>query len=129
MRFSLRNLVLSSVALCSTTAFAANQTRVHVPFNFVVKNHAYQAGSYNVELDPMSSSVKLISIEKGTTPMMWILWPGGVDGGANLPTVALTFDVTGEEHVLRTIRYGTMITPNLDTRPKHRVDSIMTIGE
>jgi hypothetical protein len=55
MRLSLRTLVLSSAALCSTAAFAANEVRVNVPFNFVVKNHTYQSGAYKVVIEPTRS--------------------------------------------------------------------------
>jgi hypothetical protein len=43
--------------------------------------------------------------------------------------VSLTFDVAGSEHVLRTIRYQEFATPNLDSRPKHAVESTTTLGE
>ncbi len=59
MLMSFRNLVLSSAALCTTAAFAAEQTRVEVPFSFVAKNHAYQAGSYTVTVDWTKSLVTL----------------------------------------------------------------------
>ena len=51
MRLNLRTLILSSAALCSTAAFAANEVRVNVPFSFVCKDHTYQAGAYKVEIN------------------------------------------------------------------------------
>ena len=59
MLLSFRNLVLSSAALCTTAAFAAEQKKVEVPFSFVAKNHAYQAGSYTVTVDWTKSLVTL----------------------------------------------------------------------
>jgi hypothetical protein len=127
MRFSFRNLVLSSAALCATAAFAAEQKRVEVPFSFVAKNHAYHAGSYNVEVDWQRSMVTLREIGRSTQPLMWIIAPGPAD--SNPPKVSLTFDVSGQEHFLRAIRYGTFTTPNLDKNPKYKVEGSTTVGE
>jgi hypothetical protein len=99
MRF--RNLVLLSAALCTTAAFAAEQKTVDVPFSFVAKNHAYEAGSYTVAVDWTRSVVTLSKIG----------------------------NVAGPDHVLRTIQYETFATPNLDTQPKHKVEATTTIGE
>ena len=73
MRF--RNLVLLSAALCTTAAFAAEQKRVDVPFSFVAKNHAYEAGSYTVAVDWTKSLVTLSKIGKPSQPLMWIMVP------------------------------------------------------
>jgi hypothetical protein len=127
MLLSFRNLVLSSAALCTTAAFAAEQKKVEVPFSFVAKNHAYQAGSYTVTVDWTKSLVTLNEIGKPSQPLMWIMVPGETD--PSHPKVRLTFDVTGSDHVLRTIQYETFITPNLDAKPKQRVEGTTTIGE
>jgi hypothetical protein len=124
MRF--RNLVLLSAALCTTAAFAAEQKRVDVPFSFVAKNHAYAAGSYTVAVDWATSMVTLSKIGKPSQPLMWIMVPAANGGD---PKVSLIFDVAGPDHVLRTIRYEKFATPNLDTQPKHKVESTTTIGE
>ena len=124
MRF--RNLVLLSAALCTTAAFAAEQRRVDVPFSFVAKNHAYEAGSYTVAVDWSSSVVTLRKIGKPSQPLLWIMVPAP-NGGH--PKVSLIFDVAGSDHVLRTIRYEEFATPNLDPQPKHKVEAITTIGE
>jgi hypothetical protein len=124
MRF--RNLVLLSAALCSTAAFAAEQRRVDVPFSFVAKNHAYEAGSYAVAVDWTNSLVTLSKIGKPSQPLMWIMIPAA-NGGQ--PKVSLIFDVDGPNHVLRTIQYLKFATPNLNTQPKHKVESTTTIGE
>jgi hypothetical protein len=124
MRF--RNLVLLSAALCTTAAFAAEVKTVNVPFSFVAKNHAYGAGSYTVAVDWSRFVVTLSEIGKPSQPLMWIMVPAAND---NDPKVSLTFDVAGPDHVLRTIRYDTFATPNLDAQPKHKVESTTTIGE
>src|ERR1700733_3912686 len=117
-----RNLVLLSAALCTTAAFAAEVKTVDVPFSFVAKNHAYEAGSYRVSVDWTRSMVTLSKI--GSQPLTWIIVPA--ESGNK---VSLTFDVAGPDHVLRTIRYETFATPNLDSQPKHKVESTTTIGE
>jgi hypothetical protein len=124
MRF--RNLVLVSAALCTTAAFAAELKTVDVPFSFVAKNHAYEAGSYTVAVDWTRSTVTLSRIGKPSQPLMWIMLPA--DNGSH-PKVSLTFDVAGPNHVLRTIQYETLATPNLDSRPIHKVEGTTTIGE
>ena len=121
-----RNLVLLSAALCTTAAFADELNTVNVPFNFVAKNHAYEAGSYIVAVDWSRSVVTLRKTGKPCLPLMWIIVPA--DNGSH-PRVGLTFDVAGPDHVLRTIRYETYATPNLDRQPKHKVESTTTIGE
>jgi hypothetical protein len=124
---SFRNLVLSSAVLCATAAFAAEQRRLEVPFNFVAKNHAYQAGPYTVTVDWARSLLTLREVTKTSQPMMWIILPGDYRPGD--AKISLTFDVIGPDHVLRTIQYGTFITPNLDAKPKHPVEGTTTIGD
>ena len=127
MRFSFRNLVLSSAALCATAAFAADQKRVEVPFAFMAKNHAYQAGAYTIAVDSPNSFVTLSEIGRASQPLTWILVPG--DGNLTHPKVSLTFDVSGQQHVLRTIQYESFATPNLNKQPKYRVEGSTTVGE
>jgi hypothetical protein len=127
MRFSLKSLVLSSAALCASTAFAATHTQMDVPFNFVVKNHVYRAGTYRVEVEPEKFIVKLSNSQEPTAPLMWLVGP--TNGEDHLSKVRLTFDVIGQEKVLRTIQYGGLTTPNLDRHPKHDVESTRIVGE
>jgi hypothetical protein len=127
MLMSFRNLVLSSAALCATAAFAAEQRRVEVPFDFVVKNHTYQAGSYAISVDDTRSFVTLREIGKTSRSLTSLMLPG--DGDLNRPKVSLTFDVTSSGKVLRTIRYQTLTTPNLNKKPKQAVESITSVGE
>jgi hypothetical protein len=127
MRFSLRSLILSSAALCASTAFAANQVQMNVPFNFVVKNHVYRAGTYKVEVEPEKFIVILSSSQEPTASLMWLVGPSS--GKDQASKVRLTFDVIGEEKVLRTIQYGGLTTPNLDKHPKHDVESTRIVGE
>jgi len=68
--------------------------------------------------------VTLRSMGKPSQPLMWIMLPVANDKD---PAVKLTFDVTGSTHVLRTIQYGVLITPNLDRQ--HRFEGAAAIGE
>src|ERR1700761_1454702 len=104
MLLRFRNLLLTSAALCTTAAFAAEQKRVEVPFSFVAKNHIYHAGPYAVSVDWTRSMVTVSEIGKNRHPLTWIMMPG--DSDPQHSKVSLTFDVTGTDHFLRTIRYG-----------------------
>jgi hypothetical protein len=127
MLMSFRNLVLSSAALCASAAFAAEQKRVEVPFDFVVKNHAYQAGAYAISIDNTRSFVTLSEIGKTGQSLTWIMVPG--DGEFSHPTASMTFDVTSSGKVLKTIQYHTLSTPNLDKKQKRAVETITAVGE
>jgi hypothetical protein len=125
MRSILRSLVLSSAALCATAAFADGQARLDVPFNFVVKGHAYQAGSYKVGIDSERFFVTLSNVKVPTQSQLWLVTPANADHRK----VSMTFDVVGPDHVLRTIQYGAFVTKNLDARPKQKVERTRIIGE
>ena len=127
MRLNLRTLVLSSAALCSTAAFAANEVRVNVPFDFVAKNHTYQAGAYKVLIEPEHSVVTLRKVEDPGQSGTWLIGPGDSQGPT--PKVRLTFDGIGQSMVLRTIQYGSLTTRNLDEQSKHRVGETRIVGE
>jgi hypothetical protein len=71
--------------------------------------------------------VKLSNVKEPVTPLMWLVKPANSDD--NHSKVRLTFDVIGEEKVLRTIQYGGLTTPNLDAHPKHDVESTRIVGE
>ena len=69
----------------------------------------------------------LNNIDKPSQGLMWIVGPGVYD--TKEPAVRLTFDVIGGDHMLRTVQFGGVITPNLEGRPKHKVESTTIIGE
>jgi hypothetical protein len=127
MLMSFRNLVLSSAALCATAAFAAEQKRVEVPFDFVAKNHTYHAGEYSISVDNTRSFVTLSEIGKRGRSLTWIVLPG--DGDLSQSKTRLTFDVTQSGKVLKTIQYQTLTTPNLNNKPKHAVEGVTMVGE
>jgi hypothetical protein len=127
MRLNLRTLVLSSAALCSTAAFAANEVRVNVPFNFVAKNHTYQAGAYKVLIEPEHSVVTLRKVEDPGQSAMWLVGPGDSQGPQL--KVRLTFYGTGQNMVLRKIQCGGLTTQNLDQKSKDKVGETRIVGE
>ncbi len=77
-----------------------------VPFNFTVKNHTYQAGTYRVEVEPERSLVTLSKTQDPAMSLMWLVRPGDNDTypPAYPPKVRLTFDSMGEDMVLRSVQ-------------------------
>ncbi len=128
MRLNLRTLVLSSAAvLCSTAAFAANQVKVQVPFDFVVKNQTYKAGEYKVEMERGSYLVTLRKVYDPVQSGTWLVGPA--DSEENTLKVRLTFDTLGSGKVLRTIQFGGLTTQNLDSHSKQEVAPTRIVGE
>jgi hypothetical protein len=124
MRINLKALALSSLAICATAAFAANQARVDVPFSFTAKGQAYPAGSYSVILDSNDQSVTFQSRVDDTKHITWTVGP---TDPANYAAV-VKFDRVGEDYSLKTIQMNDRITPNLDTRRKGGVSATTSIG-
>jgi hypothetical protein len=71
--------------------------------------------------------VTLSEIARPSHQLAWIMLPG--DNGPSDSKVRLTFNVTGTDHVLRTIQYETFTTPNLDRKPKSTAENITAIGD
>ena|ERR1700761_6456524 len=126
MLMSFRNLVLASAAFCATAAFAAEQKRVEVPFNFVAKNHAYQAGTYAISIDSTRSFVTMSEMGRTSQPLTWIVRPG--DGDPAHPIVSMTFDKSQSGNVLQAIQYQTLTTPSLNKRSKQDAETTV-VGE
>ena len=113
MRSILRKVILASafgaaVALAGNSAMAA--TRVNVPFQFSVAGQTLPAGAYNLVHEPTSAFVTLRSIESSNS-YTWILTPGPSEYDKK---IALKFDDRNGTHVLQSVQYGSMVTPNLD---------------
>lgn len=112
MRISILSLlaapaVLATATLMATPAMAA--TRVSVPFNFTAAGHQYPAGIYVVERSRIGTSVM---VQGPAESISWVLGPGSF-----IPTdnrVVLKFDTVGQTHVLRSVQYGSAVTPMLD---------------
>jgi len=124
MQFSVKTLAVSSIALCATAAFAANQARVDVPFNFTAKGESFPAGSYKVVLDSNHNFVTLASNSDTSKHLTWNVGPGD---GIQAPAV-VKFDEVGSDHALRSIQVGSRVTPNLDTHNKRGISATTSIG-
>src|ERR1700744_4600265 len=100
MKISLKTLVISSVALAATAAFAANQARVDVPFSFTAKGQTYPAGTYMVTLSPDHN---LVTMASKTDMAKQITWSVNPADAAAAPAL-VTFDRFGADQTLKTIQ-------------------------
>ena len=114
MNITLKSLVLTSAAFCATAAFAANQARVNVPFDFTAKGHTYPSGTYDVVLD---STASFVSMQNETDPSKHIAWSVGPSEPSQSPAV-VRFDEVGPNYALKNIQIGAHVTPNLDPKTK-----------
>ena len=114
MQINFKTLALSSAAFCATAAFAANQARVNVPFNFTAQGQSYPAGVYDVSTDMNHTCVTLANHMDATKHITWEVGP---TDAAKAPAV-VTFDEIGADYALKTIQLGDKVTPNLDKKAK-----------
>jgi len=116
MTNTLRSIVLAPVMLAAV-AFTANtamaETKINVPFNFTVGGHNCPAGQYTVRKDAQDDSVKLVGPAHS---FVWSIHPGDAKPDDN--HVVLKFEGSGDDHVLRSIQYGPLVTSQLDKKVK-----------
>jgi len=124
MKLSYSTLVLASTAFCATAAFAANQARVNVPFNFTAKGQSFPAGSYAISLN---ADYNIVTMENQTEPGKHISWIVGPTDPGKAPAL-VTFDETGSDYALKSIQLGMRVTPNLDTHQKHGISATTSIS-
>jgi hypothetical protein len=115
MRINLYSVVLAPALLVATAftampALAASTYRVQVPFEFVANGKTLPAGEYFVHQGDRSYAV---SLEGKSHSMTWILTPGTNPNDRN---VVLTFDTIGENHMLRSVQVGPMVTNRIDKK-------------
>ncbi len=122
MQLNLRTLLLTSAALCSTAAFAADHANVNVPFAFTAHGQSFPAGTYSVAMDASHNLVTLSSKADSTKEFSWLVGPAEV---APTPAV-IKFDQVGSDYALKTIQLGDRVTSNLDR--KHGVSATTSIG-
>lgn len=113
MRSILHKAILAStvgvaLALASNCAMAA--TRVNVPFDFSVAGKTLPAGSYHLIQEANSNFVTLSSLDANHS-YTWLLTPGPSEYDKK---IALKFDDRNGTHVLRSVQYGSKITPRID---------------
>lgn len=122
MRIILRSVLLATVSLCATAAFAASRAVVDIPFNFVSQGHAFPAGHYVATLDGNESVLALNSMTDAKISAHWVASPA--DWNPADQKLILNFDGPGDSHTLRTVQLGSRITPRLDAPRRHDAGSI-----
>jgi hypothetical protein len=116
MAFNLRNFVLApavlaAAALATNTAMA--EATLTVPFNFTVAGKNCPAGLYTVQRE---HNLVILTSRRAQQSFVWALSPGAP--APNASNVTLTFDELGQDHALRSVQYGPMITSRLDNHTK-----------
>jgi hypothetical protein len=124
MQINFKAIAFSSIAFCATAAFAANQARVDVPFNFTAEGQSYPAGSYDVALDANHNVVTMASKTDATKHISWCVGPAEA---ANTPAV-IKFDHVGADYALKTIQMGDHVTPVLDKNVQQSVSATTSIS-
>jgi hypothetical protein len=108
-RFILSSAVIALAALATDSAKA--ETTLNVPFSFTYAGKTCPAGNYSVRRDSTGNFV-ILRNEDSSLTYAWILASGAPE--PNKDKVAMRFDSFGETHALRSIQFGSMITPQLD---------------
>ncbi len=114
----LASAIAATAALATIPALAS--TTVNVPFSFKVAGKILPAGSYRVERDLTGSFVTLKGA-KSSQSFCWILNPGPAEPANH--KIALKFEDRDRIHVLKSIQFGSMVTPNLDKAKSNDNDS------
>jgi hypothetical protein len=109
------HIVLASAALVAAAVLATNSAMadatLRVPFSFTVAGKTCPPGRYTVKGDRTESYV-ILTNEDSSRVFTWILHPGDPDYTAD--KVVLQFDVTGQNHLLRSLQIGSKTTSILD---------------
>ncbi len=124
MQVNFKSIAVSSVVFCATAAFAANQAKVNVPFNFTAQGQSYPAGSYEVSLNASDS---FVTMESKTDATKHITWNVGPTDEASTPVV-VRFDHVGADYALKTIQIGEHVTPVLDKNIQQSVSATTSIS-
>jgi hypothetical protein len=103
--------MLAAVAFTANTAMA--ESNINVPFTFTVDGQKCPAGLYSVSKDSQAGFVKLVG---PANTFVWGAHPG--DAKPDDKRLVLKFGQLGEDHVLRSIQYGPLVTSQLDKKAK-----------
>ena len=118
MRFKFPTLILApaimAAAALTIQPALAETTTLKVPFEFSVGNKILPAGPYMVERDPHGSFLRLQNPDLSQT-FTWLAVPSGIKTGR----VVLRFEAAGQKHILQSVQYGVMQTPDLEKRMKN----------
>ncbi len=122
-KFLVASAAAAAIALASNSAMA--ESRVNVPFNFTIGHKTLPAGQYKVQAS-MSRNLVTLTSEETSSRYSFVLAPG--DPSPTSQAVVLKFDTANETHALRTIQYGSQITPRLDRgHDRHEHPTVNTI--
>jgi hypothetical protein len=116
MHSLLRAFALTSAALCTSTAFAADLAKVNIPFNFETRGVAYHAGTYAASLDLNRNMLTLRNVQKPKESILWLVSPA--DDKTIPASLIVKFDDFEGTYLLHTVQFGPRITPRLDAPAK-----------
>jgi hypothetical protein len=115
MRINLYSLILApavlAVAALAAQPAVAESHLINVPFSFVANGKVCPAGAYRVSRENFSGTIRLTGAHNS---FVWLLVAG--NGAVRDHRLVLTFDVAGQNHMLRTVEYGPMSTPQIDKK-------------
>ncbi len=126
MRPMTRMFIFAVALASSSAAFALSKVTVNVPFNFETHGKTYQAGRYDVRVDPEQSVITLTNHNHPEQSVMWTASPA--EFGPDAPILSMKFDDgTDGSHELHSIRVATRTTRVLDVREKHTAQREVSI--
>ncbi len=116
MRLSTMALIFLTATLCSSCAFAANQTRVDIPFSFSAQGKPFPPGPYDISID---GNLGFISLTNKDAPGNFIVGVTNPADHVEITTrTVLTFRADGPSYSLEAIQMGRRSTSFLSTRIK-----------
>lgn len=122
MRFILCSVVLATVSLGASAAFATPKAVVDIPFNFNSQGHVFPAGHYVATLNSNQTVLALTNMADAKMSTRWVASP--IECNPADQKLILKFDGLGDGHALRTVQLGSRITPRLDAPRHHNASSI-----
>jgi hypothetical protein len=116
MRFTALKSFLAAIVVTTAASghIARAETTLKVPFSFTVSGHAMPAGVYTVQESTFHNMV-IFRNQDSTQSYSYTLQPG--DDAPSAAHVALKFEAAGDQHVLRSIQFGSKTTSRLDKAP------------
>jgi hypothetical protein len=112
--------VAAAAALVTPTANA--EATLNVPFSFSAMGKAFPAGSYTVEED-LNENFVTLRLRDGSKAVCTVLGPGDTDRSDR--HVLLRFSVSGDDHVLDRIQYGSKVTSHMNKSYRHSQERII----
>ena len=108
-------VVAAAAAFTSIPAMAATEgaANINVPFSFTVHGKTLPAGIYQVRWDGSGDFVTMQS----STAVQTFLWRPD-ESATTDRRVTLRFEEHGQQHVLKSIQYGAMTTPQLTRKAR-----------